>query len=373
MEKINLKKDRFILIINNEENIFYYGLEKGETDKDGLVEILKENNNKIKNIHIFITDNNIFVENFKVNVSRSGEAKSAALNMLLLNSVNNKEDITFKKVLVKKVDNKEFLAVVYYTYLNLEWLFNILNELKIEKKLEGIYPLVQLFFEKENFCYNIKEHYYTYIEDIYNVAIFRNMNNKILPENVVVKEFGLDELEVLFDKLDNKLELNFIDSGKYEFVEKIFIPLVILIVVINLTIFTFLNFKKSKLNKQLETIKTQVSQELKELEPFQKASEKYEKINKMLEVVNRFKNSNFPFNKVVEDLSRIKQIWIRQMSLNRGRFLISGKAESAFKVLEIIKKMPFLEDAKINSKIIRDNKGFERFTIRAKYKNEFKD
>jgi len=92
-----------ILIINNEENIFYFfGSHKGETNRDGLVEILKEFSNKIKSIYIFITDNNIFVENFEVNVSRVSEAKSAALNMLLLNSVNNKEDITFRKVLAKK-------------------------------------------------------------------------------------------------------------------------------------------------------------------------------------------------------------------------------------------------------------------------------
>ena len=374
MEKINLKKDNFYLIINNDDDLYYYfGVNKGHLNSESLSETIKEFNGKIKSIHIFITDNNIFIENFEINVSRVNEAKSAAFNMLLLNSVNSKEDITFKKVLVKKEENKQFKATVFYTYIDLSKVYDILQEFKADKKIEGIYPLLQLFYDKENFCYNLRDYYYVYMKNNSNIAIFNGIENKELPDDVLFKEIGIDELNFFLSNLNNKLELNFINSGKYEFVEKIFIPFIIVILILNVSVFTYLTFKKSNYNSQLNVVKKQVAQEMKELEPYQKASEKYENLKKVLDAVSRFREASFPFNELVKKLSSVKQIWIRQISLNRSSFLINGKAESAFKVLEIIKKLNFLEDAKINSKIIRDNRGFERFTIRARYKNAFKD
>jgi len=252
-------------------------------------------------------------------------------------------------------------------------LFDIFAEFKVEKKVEGIYPLFQFFFDKADFCYAIKGYYYTYIKNRNSIAVFKNVENKKLPEHTTFKEIGIDVLYPFLKNLNDKMELNFVASGKYDIVETLFVPVVALLLIFNLVFFTFLTFKKNNLNDRLNKLTTQVSQELKDLEPFQKASDKYEEINKVINAVSKFKETSFPFNELIKKLSQIKLIWIRQISLSNNNLLISGKAESAFAVLEIVKKMNFLENAKINSKIIRDNKGFERFTIMAKYKNVFKN
>jgi len=367
MEKTNL-----ILIILDQENIFYYfGNKKAYIKFSEFPDLLEDIISSIKGIYIYIADNNIFIDKFEINVSKPAEAKSAAINMLLINNVKNDSEITYKKVLLEKLETN-FVATVIYSYINLNEIIDILKEKKLEKNLQGIFPLLQLFYNEENFCYSIKGLYYTIIENKSKISIFKHLdNNQLSPYRVKILE--IDELGKYFDNLKNINGLNFLDLGKYELFEKFFIPAIVLIVLINIFLIGFLQIKQHKLEKKLTKIKNQVNMEIKSLEPYQEAFDKNEKIKKILEKVDKFKNSSFPFDKLAANLSLEKKIWIRQITLNFNRLTIYGKAASAYKVVENLKKLNFLDDVKISSKIIRDNNGFERFTIRANFKNAFKN
>jgi hypothetical protein len=367
MEKTNL-----ILIILNEENLFYYlGSKRDYIKSENFEEFLEEHFQDIKDIYIFLSDNNIFIDKFEINVSKSSEAKSAAINMLLINNVKNNSEITYKKVFLEKESNK-FIATVFYTYLNLEFIFENLRKKNLEKNLQGIFPLFQLFYDKKDFCYSLKDKYYTIIENQNNIAIYGKLTeDKLSKYNV--KTVDINELGNYFQDLKVRNDLNFIDLGKYEVFEKFFIPAIVFILIINIALLGFLKIKNSKLEKKLDKIKNQVNIEIKSLQPYQEAYNKNEQLKRILLNVEKFKNASFPFNELVKNLSLHKRIWIRQITLNYNRLTIYGKAESAYKVVEDLKKLSFLENIKISSKIIRDNNGFERFTIRANFKNAFKN
>ncbi len=368
MEKANL-----ILIILDEEKVFYYfGSKRDFIKSEDIEEFIGENSQFIKNIYIFIADNNIFSDRFEINVSKASEARSAAINMLLINNVKNNSEITYKKVILTKSEDK-FIATVFYTYVNIEFILEPLKKSGIDKKLEGIFPLFQIFYNREDFCYYLKDRYYTIIKDKYQVATFKKLDEEKL-SLYNVKTFDINELGNLFQDLKNKNELNFIDFGRYEIFEKFFVPALVLIIVINIALIGFFKIHQNKLNKKLGKLKEQVNIEIKSLQPYQEAYDKNEEIKKILLKIDEFKNSSFPFNKLVENLAKQKKIWIRQINLNYSQMLmIYGKADSAYKVLENLKKLEFLTNVKITSKIIRDNNGFERFTIGAIFKNAFKN
>ncbi|GEM_PF-6819991 len=368
MEKANLKKSTLILIYNN-QNDLYYSVGEGVVGSslEDFASKLKDLSSKVRKVELFITDNNIFIENFDINISNMRDAREAAYNMLLLNNVDNKSSITYKKVILKREQKALFKATVFYTYTDLSPLIEILKQEKLDKKIVLIAPLMEIFINRGNFCYHLNDKYYTIIEDIHNIAIFQTVIDQAILDKYIKEDLSVEEVFPKIIQHGDKIKLNFIDSGKYDFVAVIFVPAIIFIILLNISIYTVLLFQKSSLKKKFNISKDQVSQELKELEPFQKADEQNSKIIKVIDEINKFRKSSFDFNRLVEILSSDKKVSIRQISLNNDNLIIEGKADSASTILDNMKKLEFLKEVQINNKIVREPNGFEKFSIKAKF------
>ena len=323
-----------------------------------------------KQFGIVIADWHVYNLTFNVNVKKYNDAKKAAENHFLYLNHNSNYNPTYFYIDLIKIE-QGFKANVYYLSEKAEEFIDKFFELKVMEKCKFISPIFE--FIKFN-CYHISDFITCRKDDKIFTFNKKDLENfkEILKFEGEIKEVNKEELLNLTIPKISEIKVNFVKKNKsFEIIEKIFIPFLIFIFILNAVIFSFSKYYELKFKKNFELIKNENKILKSKVKPVLKAEKTLEKLKKVNSAIQKYTKNQFPYLDFFRILSKkVKILYIRSFRVYGNIVRFSGKTDSAIKLIEVLKKIPYIENPKIVSNITRDSRGFESFRIEARIKNE---
>ncbi len=355
-----------LLIFIDENNIKINNVETNLNDLPDKIKDLSFNK-----IVIIIADSHIYKLEFDLKLKKLSEVKKAAENHFLYLNPDSTYNPKYFNISLKKTENG-YHAKVLYLSKEAEEFIDIISTSGYKNKIVNILPLFEVYKNIErkyilkNFITLINSNDNIVTFNIKDLDSFKNFLSEEEIENL--KEIDFDILKNLDFKNIN-FKVDFLQKNKgYEVLNKAFYPIIIGIVLINLILFSYVKYEYLKYKKEYKSLK-KINIELnKKVEPVLKTEKILEKYIEVNNNINDYTSQSFPFLKFLRELSKVDNLFINNLYLRNNSIRIYGKTKSALKLLEKLKKLPFLKDPKIISNISRDSNGNERFQIEAKIK-----
>jgi hypothetical protein len=318
-----------------------------EANINNYTEKLSNISKRIKEIHIFISDLYVFSMSNTIQVKRKNDALKAAEYQLTTMLHSNKIKDYLYSVYVTKSENG-YNTISYYTENNFSEIITSIEDY-FSKKAARISPLFELFKDSLN-SYQYENKYITIIEDNKNSTFPANkIPNNLITENI--KQITDSDIIKNFNK---KSQINFKKDNLLIITEKIFTPVIVLLIILNIALFAYGKITLKNAEKEYKSELKKVKRMEAQLKPFRDLKAKKEKYVSYINLVKKISSDKNSIEKLIYDLAKdYPDIWVKSLYYRNGKMNITISYKNVQIIADYLESKKYIQSSNIRGRVTR--------------------